>query len=167
MPPPLSRFPSGPNTISPYHQQFPSHAQGHGGSHPPSLGGNPPYLNANAGISPFATNGNVLSVAAGLNGGFGVGADTGLGSHAARMGFAHAANIQQQHGQSQQHNMLVEHPNMRTHTNKGRIREVWKHNLHEEMAVLRDLVDKYPYIAMVSFGWRFLQMYPCMSGLKF
>ncbi|EFW99305.1 ccr4-not core complex subunit [Grosmannia clavigera kw1407] len=31
---------------------------------------------------------------------------------------------------------------------KGRIREVWKHNLHEEMASLRDLVDKYPYIAM-------------------
>jgi CCR4-NOT transcription complex subunit 7/8 len=26
---------------------------------------------------------------------------------------------------------------------------VWKHNLHEEMAVLRELVDKYPYIAMV------------------
>ncbi|KAF3354081.1 hypothetical protein VdG1_00338 [Verticillium dahliae VDG1] len=37
---------------------------------------------------------------------------------------------------------------MRGGHNKGRIREVWKHNLHEEMAVLRDLVDKYPYIAM-------------------
>ncbi|KAK5652517.1 hypothetical protein OQA88_10423 [Cercophora sp. LCS_1] len=31
---------------------------------------------------------------------------------------------------------------------KGRIREVWKHNLHEEMATLRDLVDKFPFIAM-------------------
>lgn len=29
-----------------------------------------------------------------------------------------------------------------------RIKEVWKHNLAEEMAVLRDLVDDYPYIAM-------------------
>lgn len=29
-----------------------------------------------------------------------------------------------------------------------RIREVWKHNLMEEMASLRDLVDEYPYIAM-------------------
>ncbi len=26
---------------------------------------------------------------------------------------------------------------------------MWKHNLHEEMANIRDLVDKYPYIAMV------------------
>jgi CCR4-NOT transcription complex subunit 7/8 len=34
--------------------------------------------------------------------------------------------------------------------NKGRIREVWKGNLHEEMAILRQLVDKYSYIAMVS-----------------
>jgi CCR4-NOT transcription complex subunit 7/8 len=32
---------------------------------------------------------------------------------------------------------------------KGRIREVWKHNLHEEMETLRNLVDKYPYVAMV------------------
>jgi CCR4-NOT transcription complex subunit 7/8 len=43
----------------------------------------------------------------------------------------------------------MEHPGIRSHPNKGRIREVWKHNLHEEMAVLRELVDKYPYIAMV------------------
>ena len=147
MPPPLSRFPSGGPTAlsSPYHQQFPSH-QNHGGGHQP----NPSYLNANAQInSPFSANGNVLS---GLNGAFGVGvgmgADTGLGSHAARMGFAHA--VQAQHGQAQQHGMLGEHPGMRNQATKGRIREVWKHNLHEEMAVLRDLVDKYPYIAMVS-----------------
>ncbi|KAK1835179.1 ribonuclease H-like domain-containing protein [Podospora conica] len=32
--------------------------------------------------------------------------------------------------------------------NKGRIREVWKHNLEEEMGNLRELIDKYPYIAM-------------------
>ena len=48
-----------------------------------------------------------------------------------------------------QHNALMDHPTVRAHPNKGRIREVWKHNLHEEMAVLRDLVEKYPYIAMV------------------
>lgn len=46
----------------------------------------------------------------------------------------------------------MDHPTMRTQqSNKGRIREVWKHNLEEEMAVLRDIIDKYPYIAMVSF----------------
>ncbi|KAK1691223.1 CAF1 family ribonuclease [Colletotrichum godetiae] len=152
MPPQLPRFPGGPNTISPYHQQFPSHAQGHGPNHGPPLGGNPSYLNANAAqISPFSTNGNVLGGTPGLNGGFPLGADTGLGSHAARMGFAHAASLQQQqqHGQPQ-HNFGLDHgaAPARTTQNKGRIREVWKHNLHEEMAVLRELVDKYPYIAM-------------------
>lgn len=31
-----------------------------------------------------------------------------------------------------------------------RIREVWNSNLHQEMDVLRSLIDKYPYISMVS-----------------
>ncbi|KAM0334172.1 hypothetical protein ACHAQA_001192 [Verticillium albo-atrum] len=153
MPPPPLRYPGGPNTIPPsYHQQFSSHAQGHGAAHGPPLGGNPSYLNANTQSSPFSIGGNVLGGVGALNGGFSVGADTGgLGSHAARMGFQQAANIhqQQQHGQGQ-HGFGAEHggANMRGGHNKGRIREVWKHNLHEEMAVLRDLVDKYPYIAM-------------------
>lgn len=108
------------------------------------------YLNANAQINPFAgANGNAFG-AAGLNGsGF---PDSGFGSQSARMGFAHgpAAGLQQpQHGQLQ-HGALMEHPTMRAQPNKGRIREVWKHNLEEEMSVLRDIVDKYPYIAMVS-----------------
>ena len=34
---------------------------------------------------------------------------------------------------------------------KTRIRDVWKHNLAQEMAVLRHLVEKYPYISMVCF----------------
>lgn len=57
---------------------------------------------------------------------------------------------QQQHG-SAQHALGVEYsPNVRAQPNKGRIREVWKHNLAEEMATLRKLVDHYPYIAMVG-----------------
>lgn len=151
MPPPLPRFPGGPNSLPPYHQQFASHTPGHNAAHGPPLGTNPSYLNANAQLNAFSTNGNVLGVGNGLNGGFGVGADTGLGSHAARMGFAQATLHQpQQHGQAQ-HGFAADHGggNVRGGHNKGRIREVWKHNLHEEMAVLRDLVDKYPYIAMV------------------
>lgn len=35
---------------------------------------------------------------------------------------------------------------------KTRIREVWKHNLAQEMATLRQLVEKYPYISMVRLG---------------
>ncbi|TDZ24222.1 CCR4-NOT transcription complex subunit 7 [Colletotrichum orbiculare MAFF 240422] len=149
MPPQPNRF-AGPNTISPYHQQFPSHgAQGHGASHGPPLGGNS-YLNTNAQISPFSANGNVLGGTPGLNGGFSLGGDNNsLGSHAARMSF-HGANLQpQQHGQPQ-HGFSLDYgaSQPRSAQNKGKIREVWKHNLHEEMAVLRDLVEKYPYIAM-------------------
>lgn len=116
------------------------------------MGGNQ-YLNANAQISPFAgANGNAFG-AAGLNGsGF---ADSGFGSQSARMGFAHGPNTpmqQPQHGAQVQHGVLMEHPTMRPQPNKGRIREVWKQNLEEEMAVLREVVDKYPYIAMVSIS---------------
>lgn len=179
MPLPPNRFPGGPTTLSPYHQQFPAHTQ-HSASHQPPLGGTPAYLNAQVGqVNPFSANANLLGLAGSLNAatGFNVGADSGLASHAARMGFAHAGNLQQQQQQSQQQALqqqqqqqqhvqhaqpiqhlqqhsqqqphgLAEHAT-RTVQNKGRIREVWKHNLHEEMATLRDLVDRYPYIAMV------------------
>lgn len=150
MPPPLSRFQTnGPQPL-PYQHQFPGLNSGHSSNHP-SLGGNPPYL-SNSQISPFTTNGNVLGMSGGMNagGGFGVGSDTGLGSQSARMSFAHGAHLQQQqqHAQQQSQAAMGEHPT-RTQA-KGRIQEVWKHNLDEEMAVLRDLVLEYKYIAMVS-----------------
>ncbi|KAI5459865.1 ribonuclease H-like domain-containing protein [Mariannaea sp. PMI_226] len=146
MPPQLRSFGGGPAVASPYHQTgFPSHAQPQGGH----MGANQ-YLNSNAQISPFsAANGNAFT-AAGLNGAAAGFADSGFGSQSARMGFAHGpAGLQQpQHGAQVQHNVLMDHQTVRAQPNKGRIREVWKHNLHEEMAVLRDLVEKYPYIAM-------------------
>ncbi|KAI6380409.1 hypothetical protein MCOR25_001604 [Pyricularia grisea] len=153
MPPPPNRFPTGPTTISPYQHQFPPHGQGHAGGHPPPLG-NPAYINPNAQLNPFAANG-ALSLAAGLNAATGFGAHdaSGLGSHAARLGFSQGAALQQHHQQQQQqhhpqqgHGVMVDHPT-RNQT-KGRIREVWKHNLHEEMAVLRDLIERYSYISM-------------------
>lgn len=146
MPPQIRGFGAGP----PFHQPgFPSHAQPQGAP----MGANQ-YLGANAQMNPFsAANGNSFGAAAAAAG-F---ADSGFGSQNFRMGFAHgpaaaaASALQQpQHGDQVQHNVLLDHPNMRPQPNKGRIREVWKHNLHEEMAVLRDLVDKYPYIAMVG-----------------
>lgn len=169
----MSRYQGRPPSMQHYgHPQFP-----HGPPQPG--GGNPSYLNPNNQGNPFGSSSNILSLSAGLNtgGGFGVGGDSGLGSHAARMGFAHAGNLQQQqqqqpqqqqqqhnasqhpqhpqhgqprtqHGQGQQVHAIAEHGN-RT-MNKGRIREVWKHNLEEEMGNLRELIDKYPYIAMVG-----------------
>ena len=148
MPPQLRGFGAGPGVGAPYHQPgFPSHGQPQGGH----LGGNQ-YLNSNAQISPFsAAAGNAFG--AGLNGAAAGFADSGFGGQSARMGFAHgpgAAGLQQpQHGGQMQHNALMEHPTMRAQPNKGRIREVWKHNLEEEMAVLREVVEKYTHIAMV------------------
>lgn len=130
-----------------HYAQYPSHSQGHAsGLPPPSLGGNPSFMNPNSNINPFA-NGNALNLGQGFGGGgggLGVGGGTGLGSHAAQIGFAHGASMQQQ-----AHNIMGEQ-SARGMINKGRIREVWKNNLQEEMDTLRRLVDKYPYISMVS-----------------
>jgi CCR4-NOT transcription complex subunit 7/8 len=102
-------------------------------------------MNPNSNINPFAVNGNALGLAQGFVGGGGmnVGAGTGLASHAAQLSFAHGGLQQQGHnGMNEQGGRGV--------VNKGRIREVWKHNLAEEMDTLRRLVDRYPYISMVS-----------------
>jgi hypothetical protein len=84
--------------------------------------------------------------------GFGGAADgggTGLASHAAQMGFARGAQMQQQQlHQAHDGRFTLEG---KAGGVKTRIRDVWKHNLAQEMAVLRSLVEKYPYISMVSF----------------
>jgi CCR4-NOT transcription complex subunit 7/8 len=129
-----------------HYGQYPSHPQGHAGLPPPSLGGNPSFMNPNSNINPFA-NGNALSLGQGFSGGgggLGVGGGTGLASHAAQIGFAHGASLQQQ-----AHNIMGEQ-GPRGMISKGRIRDVWKSNLQEEMDTIRRLVDKYPYISMVS-----------------
>lgn len=181
MPPPVARFQSGPNAI--YHQQYNAHPQaGHPGAQHPSLGQQSYMNSAAAQLNPFGGNGALgLAAAASMNpgaGGFGVGDNSGLASQAARMGFAHGAQLQQQQAQQQAqqaqshqqqlHHQQVQHAQQQHHNHhhqlhtalgephqgrmptKGRIREVWKHNLVEEMAAIRGLVDKYPYIAMVS-----------------
>ena len=38
--------------------------------------------------------------------------------------------------------------------NKSRIREVWKGNLHKELYMLRQLIDKYPYMLIVRIKGR-------------
>lgn len=72
----------------------------------------------------------------------GVSGGTGLDGQEARMRFTHAAQLQHEAalGRGQD-------------GGKGmgqRIREVWRTNLHQEMDLLRSLIDQYPYISMVS-----------------
>ncbi|KAK2630080.1 hypothetical protein QTJ16_000900 [Diplocarpon rosae] len=141
MPPAMQRFGNANNNLASHYQQYPSHSQAHtAGLIPPSsLASNPGFMNTNSMSNPFAVNGNALSLSAGFGGsGLGMPGGTGLASQAAQMSFA-AANHQGHNG--------IDH-GARATVNKNRIRDVWASNLNEEMAILRCLVDKYPYIAM-------------------
>ncbi|KAL4806263.1 ribonuclease H-like domain-containing protein [Aspergillus unguis] len=164
MPPPVARY--GPAGLSgPYshlaqqahlqQQQQPQHHPPHAQSSntalpPPSLGGHHGFsgANLNSGLNPFTLSGagvgNGMSVA-----GFAGAADgggTGLASHAAQMGFARGAQMQQQQlHQAHDGRFTLEG---KAGGVKTRIRDVWKHNLAQEMAVLRQLIEKYPYISM-------------------
>ncbi|PVI03419.1 CAF1-domain-containing protein [Periconia macrospinosa] len=77
-----------------------------------------------------------LGAAAALGG---VGGGTGLDGHEARMRFAQGAQQDAGLGRGQD-------------ASKGiagqRIREVWRSNLHQEMDLLRSLIEQYPYISM-------------------
>ena len=95
-------------------------------------------MNGTNGLAPGFRGGNNLG-----------GAGTGLGSHAAVMAFGHGAAIQQQ--QQQHRETLRRGSGASKSQSRSRIRDVWKSNLEQEMALLRDLIDKYPWISMVSF----------------
>ncbi|KAK8048414.1 CAF1 family ribonuclease domain-containing protein, partial [Apiospora phragmitis] len=122
----------------------------------PSQSHQPPSLAAqgyltNPQLSAFgAANGIGLGSGMVANAGFGVGGDqTGLNSHAARMGFAHAAQLQQQqHPHQQSHVMGGDHSTRQAGGNKSRIRDVWRNNMDDEIGLLRDLIDDYQYVAM-------------------
>lgn len=181
MPPPHNRFASGAAGGLYHggfpHGGHQSHgASSHGGP-PQQLGaGGNAYMSPGGGgasvgasnhlAAAFAANGGVL----GLNGAsIGSGAfagdssTAGLGGHAGRMGFSHPgagasvatpagvlAHHSQTHSQRSSAGVLSEHARV-TPAPKNGIRDVWKHNLYENMALLGSLVDEFPYVAMVSY----------------
>jgi CCR4-NOT transcription complex subunit 7/8 len=71
----------------------------------------------------------------------------GLASQEAQMRFAHGAALQQQQAQQQQ---AQESGVSRPAGVSGRIRDVYANNLNQEMAIIREMVRKYPYVSMVS-----------------
>ena len=83
-----------------------------------------------------------------FNAGLLSGQGQGLGSVAAQQGFARGVAIEQ-HGHAQS---LSENLGGGMGATKpgalGRIREVWRYNLEQEFAVLRQLILKYPYVSM-------------------
>lgn len=152
-----SRFGSQmPGGTFPHLQQsnLPQHSSHHQSSS--STGLPPPTFNhafaqgnPTANVNPFAPTGNLNGLAGGFSsgGGLGVGDGRGLGSREAMEGFAHGAQLQQQEqarAQVRRGSGLGSKGQM-----KSRIRDVYRGNLKQEMAILRDLVERYPYISMV------------------
>ncbi|KAI9807382.1 MAG: hypothetical protein M1833_000126 [Piccolia ochrophora] len=152
MPPPnLGRFPGGPQGMAqfgnPHQQQLQHHAQNLGSSNlaPPALGGHPSFGIPNSNVNLFApTASNNAGFGNGFGGATAASGGTGLGSHAAQMGFAHGAALQRQEANGAAALGPLEGKTMA----KGRIRDVWRSNLAQEMSVLRSLVEQYPYVSM-------------------
>jgi CCR4-NOT transcription complex subunit 7/8 len=147
MPPPVQRY-GGPSNIFGHHQQYqiPLSQSQSSGLPPPSHGSHPGFSNPNTSLNPFAVSGNALSLAGSYGGTASLGGSNGagLGSREAQMGFAQGATAMQQQADAMS-DISKGGPSQ-----KSRIREVYKNNLEEELSVLRTLVDKYPYISMVS-----------------
>jgi CCR4-NOT transcription complex subunit 7/8 len=154
MPPPANRYGqqamNGPFHIQQNHmlQQHPQAQQHHAPQHnsglpPPIMGGNPGFGlgNANSNASPFSIAGSMNS--GGFDRGLADSSGAGLGSHAAQMSFARGGPVH--------HNAARDFDGMPLRETKqgARIRNVWKTNLAAEMETLRQLVEEYPYIAMV------------------
>ncbi|KAL1793269.1 hypothetical protein ACET3X_008251 [Alternaria dauci] len=150
MPPHGGRFP-GHNLSNPFanlpgpipqqHQPLHQQHQQQNIQHPGFGGGNQAHN-----LNLFSQHQGGFQSNAGLGGGLGAaatiggaGGGTGLDGHEARMRFAHGAQIQENAARGQDGAKGIA---------GQRIREVWRSNLHQEMDMLRSLIDQYPYISM-------------------
>ena len=157
MGPASNRF--GPTLASaPFSHLQQSNLPSHNSQHQPSNSGGlpPPSYNHGFGqgnpsnINPFAPTGNLNGLAGGFGPGGGLSAGgTGLASREAVLGFQHGAQLQLQQQARDQIRRGSGGVGPSKNQMKSRIRDVWRGNLHQELRILRDLVDRYPYISMV------------------
>jgi len=112
---------------------------------PPAPGGQSSFgsIPFPSGISPFASTTAGIGGLSGSYGTAGLGGGSGLASDEAYQGFARGAAIQQQQAQHAEAARLGLKPGV-----QGRIRDVWANNLEQEMIILRQLIQKYPYVSM-------------------
>jgi CCR4-NOT transcription complex subunit 7/8 len=146
-------LPQQPQQHQMQHQNMQQH-QGFGSNQGHNLnlfGQHQTGFQSNAGLA-GGLGGVGLGAAAALGGAGGGG--TGLDGHEARMRFAHGAQLQENavRGQDGAKGLAGQ-----------RIREVWRSNLHQEMDMIRALIDKYPYISMVSAISFLSILYPCQT----
>ena len=105
------------------------------------LGGHPGFMSGMALPGANMNNGGFDGVRLADGGG------TGLASHSAQMSFARGGQMPQL-GSGRIHDGQMGSDG-KPNPGKSRIRNVWKSNLASELQTLRQLVDKFPYIAMV------------------
>lgn len=136
----------------------PGHHSSNSGSLPP-----PSFQHAFAQPNPFAPPGNLNGLAGGFGpgGGLGSGGGTGLASREAMMGFQHGAELQQQQQMKEQ--MRREGGMGPKGQLKSRIRDVWRGNLLQELELLREMVEQYPFISMVR--WSLPRVWSLLSPL--
>ena len=137
------------------HLQHPSQGLGSASLVTPSVGAQLGFGNAEPNLNLFGSNGAHAHNQYG-NGFAGIGGDgAGLGGQAAQAGFAHGAALQRQELQESNGTNQADWKGM----SKGRIRDVWRNNLAQEMTVIRSLIDKYPFVSMVSLEFGDVQMF--------
>lgn len=155
MPPGNNRF-GGPTLASTPFTQSQQAALPHNSQHQASNSGGLPPPSFHNGFSQGNPNSvNPFALTNGLAGGFGPGGGlgsggTGLASQAAMAGFQHGAQLE--HNQRQMRDQIRRGSGVGGASKasmRSRIRDVWRPNLHQEMRILRELVERYPYISMV------------------
>ena len=140
------------NPFNQFPQAHPQSLYGHNHAQPSLSGFSGPGFSATSFSAPsIHQNGNIF--ASGLPNGAGhfsgsLGGAASLGSHEAQIRFARGAALHEQQGQLAGHDGLMTGTGTR---GPPRIREVWKYNLHQEMTMIRHLIDKFPYVSMVRY----------------